>query len=608
MRRSRPTALLTFAAFVQALTGCGDDAAGTGGGGGGTTAATTTSASSATGATTTSDSASTTSDDASASSASSGDGGGGAGGTGSQSSTGGAGGNGGEPGTGGAGGEGTGGSGGSGSGGSDIDPRFQPVIDAALADLDAFGAPGGAIAIIEDGEVTFARGVGVKTPGGDDPVDAGTLFRIGSVNKTLTAIAFLAEVERGTIDLDAPLSDVVPDFTLSDPPVAPAITPRQLLSHTAALSDYLVMAAPEEEQADAALHDYLTSQDFRDAVYLMAPAGAFWNYSNSNYYVAGLALETAAEMPYRDALSDHVFDPLGMQRTFFLAEDVLADGNYAVGLTAFPDVPNPVEPDSYDNAWGRPAGFATSNVLDLAEMVKFLMAGDEGVLSDALRGEMTSAQVDTRLIGGRLGYGFGLDVYDGYFLGADFHTQPLLHHGGDIAGFGADIYFLPEAGFGVVALASADGAHLDRAVHAALELAPDGATGEPPDVSITAAERASYTGTYLEDVVVGDIIVTTDHNQLRIEMPALDANDVPYDPVLVHYAKETFILTIQGIQTPISFVNDATYARTRFFVGTRDGDIGLAPAAPLPADARRERIERLVEAMAREPGVRRASW
>src|SRR5215468_7236718 len=91
-----------------------------------------------------------------------------------------------------------------------------------------------------------------------------------------------------------------------------------------------------------------------------------------------------------------IFDPLRMTRTFFLGQDVLRDGNYAIGTNILDaTVPPRVLPDSYDNAWARPAGYAWTSLLDLARFVEFLMNGDGAVLPSSLRRAMQSPQVDT---------------------------------------------------------------------------------------------------------------------------------------------------------------------------------------------------------------------
>ena len=143
-----------------------------------------------------------------------------------------------------------------------------------------------------------------------------------------------------------------------------------------------------EERTDAALEAYLTGR-FADIGYSGAPAGAAWAYANVNFMLAGLIAEKVNDVPYRTLMHDRVFAPLKMERTFFLPSEVSADGDYAVGdncsrdgdgRCSSPDALQIIEPDTYDSPTARPAGYAWSNVLDLAKFAR-VVHGSDSVLS-----------------------------------------------------------------------------------------------------------------------------------------------------------------------------------------------------------------------------------
>ncbi len=489
-----------------------------------------------------------------------------------------------------------GGAGGEGGvGGAPVDPRFEPLIAAVEAEIADLGAPGAAVAVIENGKVTFARGFGVKGEGVTDPVLATTLFRIGSVNKVLTATALMKEVENGHLDLDAPAVDYVPEFELAQPDWAPQIDVRHLLTHSSGMADYLRIDVPPSQQTDAALETFLTGSTFANNVWLMNPSGAFWNYSNPNFYLAGLVTEKATGKHYREFMQSTVFDPLGMDRTFFLGDDVIADGDYALGKNeGYADIDDPIAPDSYENAWGRPAGYASSNVLDMAKFVTFLMDGNEAVLSDELRAELSKKQIDMHTFFDLQSYGFALFVDDFAVAGDDWYDVQVVSHGGDIPGFAAYIMYVPSTGFGLVTLANADRAHLRDSTEVALAtLANLPAPVEPPDLTIDPAGFAAFVGDYADDYNVGDIHVTFDGDALEIDMPALDDAGIPYDSVLDPIDPVNFVLGIQGTYLQVSFLEPTDgftrYLRTRAFVGIRP-DEPPPPAAPLPPAVRRKRV------------------
>ena len=462
------------------------------------------------------------------------------------------------------------------------DPRYDALIAAIEAERKKLGAPGVAVAVIEDGKVTFARGFGSKDPDKDDPVAATTLFRTGSVNKMLTAAGLLGQVAKGKVSLDQPVTEYVPDFKFSfDASWAPSIQVRQLLTHSTGMYDYLEIDVPASQKTDAALETFMTGK-FGDVDFLMAPPGAFWNYSNPNYMMAGLVAEKMSGKPYRQLMKDEVLAPLGMDRTYFLGSEVIADGDYALGVTSYPMVDSPVHPDTYDNAWGRPAGYATSSVLDLAKFAQFLLDGNTSVLPEALASEMQSPVVDTETFLDLVGYGYGLFATKGVFLGGldKFYTIPLVQHGGDIPGFAADLTIVPSLHFGFIAMANADGAHFMSSLVTAittLNTLPEPVT--PPDFTVDPSTFGVYEGTYDDAFNAGPIIVTKVGDNLEVSMPKVDQANIPYDPVLIPNIGNNFLLSIQGTQLGVTFIPDAggvmRYFRTRVFVGTK-------PVAPPP--------------------------
>lgn len=449
-----------------------------------------------------------------------------------------------------------------------IEPRFEELAARIDAERIIDGAPGAAVLMMEGGEVVFAHGFGTRVHGGAEPADAATLFRIGSVTKVLTAVALLQQVEAGAVGLDDAVTTVVPEFSVAAPAGGAAtIRVAHLLTHASALADYLLI---DDRHDDAALDEYLTG-DYTALAYLMAPAGRMWNYSNPNFYLAGLVAERRAGLPYRELMRTRVLAPLGMDRTFFLPEETLADGNVASGRSTNTTIP----PDDYDNAWGRPAGYAFSSVYDLGRFVDFLRAGDAAVLPDAARLAMQAPQIDTRLAAGHVAYGHGLFVYDGFALDDGYHEVHLIEHGGDIPGYAASMFYVPSTGFAFISLASGDGAHFRGSAGYALErFAGLGApVPAPADLAIDPATFASLAGSYRDDLNAGRVEITVSGETVTISMPDVDAAGIPYEPELTPIRPDMFVLQVQGNALPVTFLRDAggapAYLRTRAFVAAR---------------------------------------
>ena len=297
-----------------------------------------------------------------------------------------------------------------------VPARFQPLAEAIEMELGSISASGVAIAVVEGGAVTFARGFGTKHPDQTEPVLATTLFRIGSITKVLTALGVMSLVEEGRLAVDRPLADYTTGVEAS---WATTISVEHLLTHSSGLSDYV------ETDDDRELEPFLTGE-FEQIVYPMAPPGRLFNYSNPNFSLAGLIIEQMGGEPYPEGLRRRVLGPLGMTRTFFFPAEVERDGDFAWGVSQT-DAGDRwlISPSGYDNPWGRPTGFGFSSVLDLAELVAHLGSGARDAMA------VSEPRVDRLDFGADHSfYGYGLFVDTGFFLPDGYRRLTLIRHGG----------------------------------------------------------------------------------------------------------------------------------------------------------------------------------
>ena len=424
---------------------------------------------------------------------------------------------------------------------------FEPLREKVEEDLTTFGAPGAAVAISLNGEVIFSEGFGYKDPDNSEPMEHDTLLRIGSVTKMLTAAGVLRQVDLGQMALAEPLSTYIPDLEFQKSPgITNDIQLHHLLSHQAGLADYTPIdgGAEDEVLEEHALNVYAKYY------FTMAPPGAMYNYSNPNFGLAGLALERAAGQPYRVEMDEQVFEPLGMDRTYFLADEVLADGNYATARTLnywSGLVPQQVTvgPDSYDDAFSRPAGFAWSSVGDLLRFAEFAVNGDASVMAPETSAMMMTRQVDTLQFLDKDHYGYGWMIADGVYT-PEGEWMPLVfgRHNGAIPGYAADLYVVPEFDFAMAILANGDGAYLSEAFWTALTIVAGDGLPETVDDPLEASEDIpieTFEGSYYDEHNVGDVIVTAENGELTVSMPLLDSMGYPYDPTLIPISPETFI-------------------------------------------------------------------
>jgi CubicO group peptidase (beta-lactamase class C family) len=479
-----------------------------------------------------------------------------------------------------------------------IAERFRPFAEALEAERQALGIPGLAVAILQHGELAFAQGFGTKGIGSEEPVGARTIFRTGSMGKVVTALGVMSAVDDGLLDLDAPIRAAIPDLSLQAPETE-QLTLRRLMSQQSGLRDYISLPGPSD---DAALAAFTSGPELAENVDFINPPGLFWNYSNPNFTLTGRALEAATATPYRQAIHERVFEPLAMQRSFFLGSEVIADGDYSNGY-GVNDVEGdgPLEdlaPDAYENTWARPAGFAFSNVLDWTHLMQFLIRGDRGIVSDASHDELVASQISTQSIYADLkatalglgdDYGFGIGKADGFFMDQraepdTYYAMPYLGHGGDIPGFASTFFVFPSTGFGIVVLSNRDAARPVESLRLALE-----SFGELPAPSTPPAGRdvdpsrfASYAGSYV-DTQGTAIEVRLDAGALHVSSPQLDEVGFPYDPLLEPTSLDNFALWVsigaERFPLEVTFIRDpardTTWFRSRLAVARRM----TAPAA-----------------------------
>lgn len=463
------------------------------------------------------------------------------------------------------------------------DPRFDVLVSIAEAELDASHAPGVSVAVMEAGEITFARGFGTLTPLGADPVTPTTLFQIGSTTKMMTVTALLQKVEDGQVSLDASLAEALPELEFGlDGSWNDQVLVEHLITHQGGFADYVDWEGPSD---DADLADF-TYGFFANHLWLMNPPGVFWNYSNPNFSLAGLVTEEVDERMWPDLLVEDVLLPLGMDRTYLRKSEVEADGDYAEswgwGSTADSAMHHVTMDDIDDAAWVRPAGLAWSTPSQMVRFGDFLMHGDDGVLDDGLRQEMVAEQVNTLWYMDEMHYGYGVFVDRGMTdsLGR-YQVTPVHEHGGNTLSFTSILYALPEYDVAISILSSGYGTSfygtLEAALNAAIDL-PDPV--DAPEYEFDPERLDDHVGTYLDPYNVGEIIITREGDGLGIEMPDLAGYGMDVDPALVTVSSDLFYVEIDGGLHDLTFIaadegGPSTYLRNRSFVGIRAEEIAL---------------------------------
>lgn len=180
--------------------------------------------------------------------------------------------------------------------------------------------PGISVAVIQHGELAWARGWGVRSATNCEPVTPETDFQAASISKAVTAVLALRMVEQGKIGLDRNINDALTSWKLPvDPKLAPhGVTLRQLLSHTAGLGvhGFNGFAPGARLPTEVQMLDGLPPSKV-GPVRSVLPAGAQFEYSGGGYVVTELALADVSGMPFAELAQREVLGPLGMKRSAF---------------------------------------------------------------------------------------------------------------------------------------------------------------------------------------------------------------------------------------------------------------------------------------------------
>jgi CubicO group peptidase (beta-lactamase class C family) len=194
----------------------------------------------------------------------------------------------------------------------------QQVVERMPAYLNDFSIPGGAVAVIENGEVILARGFGMADAVAGTPVSDRTLFNIGSTSKSISAWGAMRLVSEGKLELDAPVDARLTRWHL--PPSshdAAGVTLRRLLSHTAGLSVSGYRGWGPDDLIPTLEQSLSGSNNGAGALELTAAPGTAWSYSGGGYTLMQLLVEETAEKSFADYMRDAVLRPLGMRDSSF---------------------------------------------------------------------------------------------------------------------------------------------------------------------------------------------------------------------------------------------------------------------------------------------------
>lgn len=202
--------------------------------------------------------------------------------------------------------------------------KIEKIEVAIAAWMAKHKAPALSVAIVRDNQIRFLKGYGLADVENNVAAHSDTAFRLASITKSMTAIAVMQLVERGKIDLDAPVHKYCPAYpekqALKDAPDKKfSITVRQLLIHQSGVRHN---KAPEEVVGTKHYNSIAEAVGAFAADPLVVEPGTKYSYSTPGYTLLGCAIEGASGVTYIDYLRENIFKLAGMTRTF--VDDVYA--------------------------------------------------------------------------------------------------------------------------------------------------------------------------------------------------------------------------------------------------------------------------------------------
>ncbi|MBI3111558.1 MAG: beta-lactamase family protein [Ignavibacteriales bacterium] len=319
--------------------------------------------------------------------------------------------------------------------------RFEAKLSADVAN-DSLGAITAGVFV--GNKVVWKKGFGWADPANRIPADGETIYRIGSISKSMTAVLMVQMINKKYFSLDDPIERFLPEIKLLQlPPGSKPITFRLLATHTGGF-------AQEPDLPDAAAGPIETWEQKIIAsiptITFIAKPGEKYSYSNFGYGVLGLAVSRAAKRPFMDLMHEFVFTPLGMKNSAFILTPAMKV-QMSVGYANEQASPiGPVKP-AYEHA-GRgykvPPGGVYSTVEDLA---KFAMS-QMGLLPLPSFGPNELAEIQTRHARSNQNASYGL----GFSISDAEPGMVIVGHGGSVAGYSANLVFEPAEKIGIVLL------------------------------------------------------------------------------------------------------------------------------------------------------------
>ena len=478
--------------------------------------------------------------------------------------------------------------------------------DAALAKIEKtinerreeLGIPGAALAIVKDGKVIYAKGLGYKDFEKKIPATADTQFAIGSATKAFTALSVLIAQDQRKLSLDDSPKKYLPYFKINDPETDKKIVIRDLLDHSSGLT-----------RTDLAMiTGQLSRKELIEVTGLAKPTAKLhekFQYQNIMFAAAGEIAATVEKSTWNKVITSEILKPLGMMNST----------TSIAGMTKAKDYSFSYEYNFDTKATNRlpfreidapaPAGAINSSVNDMAKWVEFVANGGElngkRLVSEKGYEEWTKPQMP---IAGKVAYGLG------WFI-EDWHGLKVLQHGGNIDGFNAMVAVMPEKKLGFVLLTNVSGSPLTDEARNIIwsALLPDAVQEKPAETPGKDSAAAQTFPKVSADHLIGTWATAkgTLRTEIRKDGDKVTLNVPGQQPYpLVAKPDGSFSLSPLPESFSISAKVDASGKVTAISLVQPQGTVELVPTAPTekPSITVEELHKKVIAALGGEENLR----
>ncbi|HXF12054.1 MAG TPA: serine hydrolase [Terriglobales bacterium] len=315
------------------------------------------------------------------------------------------------------------------------------------AEMQKWKVPGLAIAVVRHDQVIYSRGFGMRDVRRNLPVTTKTLFAIGSISKSFTALSMGILNDEGKFDWDKPVRQYIPDFQVYDPVASERMTPRDLITHRSGLASHdLVWYSSNFSREDLVhrLRFLQSNRDFRSG----------YHYNNMLVMTAGYVVGKVSGEGWENFVRQHIWEPLGMTGSNFSVDDSQKSADFAQPYRKDESSGEVNQVPFHEMVAIGPAGSINSNIEDMSRYAMFQLGkgkvGGRQVVSEANLNLMHSPQVSMGAQRefkelGSMSYGMG-------WVNTSYRGHRMVWHNGEIDGFYALLSMLPDDDLGVVIL------------------------------------------------------------------------------------------------------------------------------------------------------------